>query len=213
MRCTMPTTSLKGCSSPVSRYRIETFCPSRGSGRRGSPRPGGPPSRAGPPDPPVSLSAAALLARSERALRGATGRIRVVDEELGVAGDVVLPFRRDVVPGEDGVHGAGGQAGVAVDALVRVDEQLLLALVDAVDRALVDAGAVLHPCARLADHVCHALFTLVSSIDGHFYHGSNDSLSTSPPNQPPGRPRIRLASRAQGSIRPFGVLSATPEKI
>ena len=73
------------------------------------------------------------------------------------------PLGRQLVLGEDRVDRAGGDAGVAVDALVGVDvEHLLLGelgllggRVDAVDRADFGAGVVLGPDARLPDHVRH----------------------------------------------------------
>src|SRR5205807_3785535 len=61
-----------------------------------------------------------------------------------------------VVLGEDGRHGAYRHARVAVDALIRLDVEHPRALVDAVDRALVDARSVLHVDTRLSDHVGHA---------------------------------------------------------
>jgi hypothetical protein len=81
-------------------------------------------------------------------LGGAAGRTDRVEElhvdvvELGlVGGDVVL-----VVDGLDRAHRL---AGAAVDALVGVDVQHPVALVDAVDRTLLDAREILHVDARL----------------------------------------------------------------
>src|SRR5262249_39159912 len=71
-------------------------------------------------------------------LGGAAGRTQVL-EELVVGGDVVLPLRRDVVLVEDRLHRADRLTGPTVDALVRVDVEHAVALVDAVDRALLDA--------------------------------------------------------------------------
>src|SRR4051794_11870506 len=67
-----------------------------------------------------------------------------------------LPLRRRVVFGEDGGDGADRHARVAVHAFVGLDVEHPRALVDAVDRTFVDAGAVLHVDAGLCDHVGHA---------------------------------------------------------
>ena len=72
-----------------------------------------------------------------RAARGAE-----VDEELRVGRGVVLPLLRDVVLVEDGLDGADGLAGTAVDALVGVNVEAAFAFVDAVNGALVNASAV-----------------------------------------------------------------------
>src|SRR5690606_28783488 len=69
--------------------------------------------------------------------------------------DVFVPLRRDVGVGEDRRHRTLGLAGAAVDALVRVDVVLILALVDTVHRAHFDAARVLRPDAGLGDHVWH----------------------------------------------------------
>src|SRR3954454_654538 len=88
----------------------------------------------------------------------------LVPEGGGVALDVRLPLVRHLVLGRDGVDRAGLHAGVAVDALLGVDVELLggleLGLVrrrmDAVDRADLDARRVLGADAGLADHIRHA---------------------------------------------------------
>src|ERR1035438_6297397 len=63
----------------------------------------------------------------------------------------------DILLGEDGVHRAGIDAGAAIDALVRidVDHAVLVDLVDAVDRAHLDARLVLEVDAGLGDDVGH----------------------------------------------------------
>src|SRR6476646_1076892 len=71
----------------------------------------------------------------------------VVGEPLGVDGVLV----------EDRGYGAHRLARTAVDAFVRLDVEHPRAFVDAVDGTLVDAGAVLHVDARLADRVGHRL--------------------------------------------------------
>ena len=62
------------------------------------------------------------------------------------------------VLGEDRLDRTFGLARATVDALLRVDHEHAADLVDAVDRADVDAGAVLHVDAGLGDDVCHELF-------------------------------------------------------
>src|SRR5207247_33476 len=68
---------------------------------------------------------------------------RVVLEELLVQLDEVLPLLRSFVLGEDRLHRAHRLAGAAVDALVGVDVEHRLTLVDAVDRADLYARLVL----------------------------------------------------------------------
>jgi hypothetical protein len=71
------------------------------------------------------------------------------------------PLLGELVLGEAGVDGARLDAGVAVDALVGIDEELLLRLVvglvrgrvDAVDRADLDARVVLLADAGFRDDV------------------------------------------------------------
>ena len=87
-------------------------------------------------------------------LRGSTGRTKFV-EELDVGLVVVRPFVGQVVFVVDGLDGADRFAGSAVDAFVGVDVERALALVDAVDRTFVDAGAVLDVHAGKRDHVGH----------------------------------------------------------
>ncbi len=75
------------------------------------------------------------------------GRADVV-EELDVGLVVVLPLVGQVVLVVDRLDGADRLARTAVDALVGVDVERALTLVDAVDGAFVDAGAVLDIHAR-----------------------------------------------------------------
>src|SRR5262245_17986488 len=76
-------------------------------------------------------------------------------EVLAVLGDEAVPLLGQRVVREDGLHGTRGLARLAVDALVRVDVVLVLTLVDAVDRAHLDAGLVLNADARLRDDERH----------------------------------------------------------
>ena len=89
-------------------------------------------------------------------LAGAAGRAELV-EELDVRLVVVLPLLRSVVLVEDRLDRADRLTGTTVDAFVRVDVQGPLALVDAVDRALLDARLVLDVDTRLRDDVGHAV--------------------------------------------------------
>src|SRR3954453_22936046 len=86
-----------------------------------------------------------------------------VGEVVRVDLHVLRPLVRHLVLGEAGVHGAGLDAGVAVDALLGVDVQHLRGVVvrlvrrgmDAVHRAHLDARVVLGPDAGLGDDVGH----------------------------------------------------------
>src|SRR4051794_22463544 len=85
----------------------------------------------------------------------------VLEVDLGVLG----PLLGELVLGEAGVHWAGLDAGVAVDALVRIDEELLRVVIvrlvrrrmDAVDGADLYAGVVLLADAGLRDDVCQGV--------------------------------------------------------
>src|SRR4029453_10284875 len=109
-------------------------------------------------------------------LGGATGRAEVV-EELDVRLVVVLPLLRGVVLVEDRLDGADGLAGAAVHALVGVDVEHPLALVDAVDRALLDARLVEQVDARLRDDVGHRTLLLDAA-------GSPDGIVAAPRSGP-----------------------------
>src|SRR5215208_3751934 len=77
--------------------------------------------------------------------------------------DVLLPLVRQLVLREARVHGAGLDAGVTVDALLRVDVELLDLVVvglvggrvDAVHRSDLDAGIVFRVDAGFGDDVSH----------------------------------------------------------
>ena len=77
--------------------------------------------------------------------------------------EILLRRRRRVGTVVNGRYGARGHAGAAVDALFGVDEEhrrllelgFVLAWVDAVDRADVDAGGVLGADAGVGDDECH----------------------------------------------------------
>src|SRR5918994_6164130 len=88
---------------------------------------------------------------------GRPARGAEVVEELGVGLGVVLPLLGDVVLVEDRLDRADRLTGAAVDTLVWVYVEHPLALVDAVDRTLLDTRQVLQIDARLRDGVCHEL--------------------------------------------------------
>src|SRR5699024_4890361 len=87
-------------------------------------------------------------------LRGATGRADLV-EEVDVRLVVVGPLLRRIVLVVDGLYRAYRLAGTAVDAFVRLDVQHPFALVDAVDRTLVDTTLVLEVHTGFGDHIGH----------------------------------------------------------
>lgn len=84
--------------------------------------------------------------------------------------DVVRPFLGHLVVREDCVHRALADTGVAVDALLRIDEELLRIVearlirrrVDAVHWTDLDAGGVLALSARLGDDVGHGAVTRIN---------------------------------------------------
>src|SRR5262249_26497392 len=91
-----------------------------------------------------------------RLLRAADERVDVlVDGPL--AGQLALLYDRR--------RGALGLARAAVDALVGVDREGVLALVEAVDRAHRDAIGVLALHARVGDDVCHGAQSSQSSSE------------------------------------------------
>src|SRR5690349_8109556 len=83
---------------------------------------------------------------------------------LGVDLRVLRPLGRKLVLGKAGVDRAGLDAGVAVDALVRIDVEhlnrvvvgLVRRWVDAVDGTYLDTRVVLLADARLGDDVGHS---------------------------------------------------------
>src|SRR5262249_31179258 len=69
--------------------------------------------------------------------------------------DKTLPLVGDSALVEDRVHRALGLASSALDALVRIDVVHVLRLVDARNRADVDAAGVLGPNTGLDNHISH----------------------------------------------------------
>src|SRR3712207_9034883 len=68
-------------------------------------------------------------------------------------GGVALHIVGDFVLGVDGLDRALGFAGAAIDTLFRVDHEVVAGVVDAVDRADLDATLVLGADTRLRDHI------------------------------------------------------------
>src|SRR5690554_3170698 len=85
-------------------------------------------------------------------------------EVVAILLDVVTPLRGHVGIGEDRGHGALGLARAAIDAFVGVDVVLVLALVDAVHRADLDATRVLGADAGLGDHIRHWTVTSYNAL-------------------------------------------------
>src|SRR5581483_9096072 len=78
--------------------------------------------------------------------------------------DEVLPLVRHGVFGEDSAHRADRLAGAAVDALIRIDVVLGIAVgrMDAIHRADLDARSVFHPNTWFSDHISHAFTSFLS---------------------------------------------------
>ena len=83
--------------------------------------------------------------------------VRIVDP------DERLPLVRQCVFREDRLDGALRLTGAAVDALLRVDHEHPRGLVDAIDRADVDAGLVFDVDTGLGDDVRHATYSTEAS--------------------------------------------------
>src|SRR4051812_5777027 len=72
----------------------------------------------------------------------------------------LLHVPRNILLGENRRHRTLGLTGAAIDALVRVDEELLIAFVNAIDWTHVDTRFVLHADAGFGDYVGHCSLTL-----------------------------------------------------
>src|SRR5438105_15112498 len=77
-------------------------------------------------------------------------------EHISVLRDVAFPLRRRVFLREDRRHRALRLAGTTIDALVGMNVELILSLVDAVHRAHIHAGAVFYTDARFGDDIGHS---------------------------------------------------------
>src|SRR5687768_6195576 len=87
-------------------------------------------------------------------LRRSSRRI-IAREHFPVLFDVLLEIAGNILFRKNRGHRALGLAGAAVDAFIRVDEEHLLAFVDAVDRTDVDARFVLDADTGFGDDVRH----------------------------------------------------------
>jgi adenine deaminase len=85
---------------------------------------------------------------------GATRRANCL-EETRVDLTVLLPLSRDVIFVIDGLHRTDRLTCTAINALIRLDVQHPITLVNAINGALLDAGLVFHINTRLGDYVCH----------------------------------------------------------
>ena len=72
-----------------------------------------------------------------------------------VLGDERRLIARHVFFWVDGTDRAGWDASAAIDALVRVNVELVVTLVNAFDGANFDAGGIFGSDAGLSDDVCH----------------------------------------------------------
>ena len=74
---------------------------------------------------PAAVRPAGARGHGHGAADGALARLAGLLEVVGVDLDVLLPLVGQLILGEAGVHGAGLDARVAVDALLRIDVELL----------------------------------------------------------------------------------------
>src|SRR5205085_10453215 len=116
-------------------------------------------------------------------------------EPFGVDRRELLPSIRHVVFVEDRLDGTNGLARSAVHALVGVDVEHPRSLVDAVHRALFDAGLVLDVDTGLGDHICHSRYPLVDR-DGPIVPQNRGCQL----NRPGRRPRVCSRAMAMEKI-------------
>src|SRR5829696_2478889 len=117
-----------------------------------------------------------------------------------------LPFVGQRVLGEDRLDRTLGLAGTAIDALLWIDDEDPLELVDAVDGAYVHAGEVFDVDAGLGDDVRHA-WRLTRPSAPRRAQARAPSAPTSqlpdrsPPRAPGAGPRCPCGSKIRGSGR------------
>src|ERR1700738_1121366 len=93
-----------------------------------------------------------------------TKALLLLNVPFGVDGCVALPLLRQIFEGENGRHRADRDASAAIDAFGRINVELLfvfklrlvLAGMDAVDRANVHAGAIFCADTGFGNHVSHS---------------------------------------------------------
>src|SRR5450432_694829 len=106
-------------------------------------------------------------------------------EKIRVDRCIALPLLRQIFQRENRGYRANRHARAAIDALRGIDEQLLhafvfrliLARVDAIDRADVNASGVFSADAWLGNHICHSRSPYVEPKTG----GSFFNFSAHPP--------------------------------
>jgi hypothetical protein len=76
-------------------------------------------------------------------------------EVNAVLGDERRLIARHIFLWVDRADGASWDASATVDALIRVNVELVVAFVDALDGANLDAGGIFGADAGLSDDVCH----------------------------------------------------------
>lgn len=84
-----------------------------------------------------------------------TSRGAEIIEELYVCPIVVRPLFRKVVFIVDGFHRANRLAGATVDTLIRVDIEHPIALINAVNRALIYTGPIFNVDAGKSNYIGH----------------------------------------------------------
>src|SRR5215204_3480797 len=117
-----------------------------------------------------------------------------------------LPFVGQRVLGEDRLDRTLGLAGTAIDALLWIDDEDPLELVDAVDGADVHAGEVFDVDAGLGDDVRHAWRLTTRSAPRQAQARAPSALTSqrpgrSPPRAPGAGPRCPYGSKSRGSGR------------
>src|SRR5690242_10337744 len=96
-------------------------------------------------------------ARSIGRVRNPVRTTSLVVEVDAILVDEALPLLGHAVVREDRLDGTRGLARLAIDAFVGMDVELIVALVDAVHGADLDARLVLHPDAGLGDDERHGI--------------------------------------------------------
>src|SRR5579875_43744 len=104
----------------------------------------------------------------------------LLPEVIGVDCEIRVPLLWNRAFFKDSRHGAGWLTGSAIDTLVRINIELIMLIVvgfiagrmNAIDRAYIHTGAVLHPDTGLGNHIGHrfALLSLVSQDESDAYH-------------------------------------------
>ncbi len=76
-------------------------------------------------------------------------------EKVHIDGVVIAPLLWNIVLVVDGLYWADWLAGSAINTLIRVDVEHAVTLINAVNRALIDAGLVLNIDTRKGNYVSH----------------------------------------------------------